>query len=111
MNINQNLGNIMQQAQKMQERMQKMQEELGKQKVSGKAGGVEVEMLGNHQVVNVKIEDKLMDIDEKEILEGLLITAFNAASDNLNAKTKEYIGQLTAGLNIPTDLLKDEDEG
>lgn len=109
MNINQNLGNIMQQAQKMQERMQKMQEELAKKKVVGKAVGVEVEMLGNHQIVNIKIDDKLMDIDEKEILEGSLISALNAARKNLDDITKEFIGEMTAGLDIPTDLLKNKE--
>ncbi|KTD18666.1 YbaB/EbfC family nucleoid-associated protein [Legionella jordanis] len=111
MDINQNLGNIMKEAQKMQQRMQEAQKQLSELSVKGVSGGgmVEVEMKGNHEVSKVKIKQSLMD-EDVEMLEDLVVAAFNDASRKVEQESKRKISELTAGLNIPTDFMKDREK-
>jgi DNA-binding YbaB/EbfC family protein len=111
MDINQNLGNLMKEAQKMQQRMQEAQEQLSRLVVEGESGGgmVKVKMNGRHDVVELKINKTLME-EDVEMIEDLTAAAFNDAVRKVEKASKEKISQLTAGLNIPTDFLKDEDK-
>jgi DNA-binding YbaB/EbfC family protein len=107
MDINQNLGNLMKEAQKMQQRMQEAQEQLSVLIVNGKAGGgmVEVEMNGRHDLTKVKINPSLLE-DDVDMLEDLIAAAVNDAVRKVEAASKEKISQLTAGLNIPKDFMQ-----
>jgi DNA-binding YbaB/EbfC family protein len=107
MDINQNLGNLMKEAQKMQQRMQEAQEQLSQLIVTGESGGgmVTIEMNGRHDVRKVTIKPALME-EEVEMLEDLIAAAVNAAVRKVEEESKKKISQLTAGLNIPTDFLK-----
>jgi hypothetical protein len=111
MDINQNLGNLMKEAQKMQQRMQEAQEQLTQLIVKGKAGGgmIEIEMNGRHDVTKVKISPALLD-EDVEMLEDLLAAAINDAVRQVEKASKEKISQLTAGLNIPTDFMANDKE-
>jgi DNA-binding YbaB/EbfC family protein len=106
MDMNQNLGNLMKEAQKMQQRMQAAQEELSRLVVKGESGGgmVAVEINGRHDVLKVKIKPAMME-EDVEMLEDLVAAAVNDAVRKIEKASKEKISQLTAGLNIPTDLM------
>ena len=108
MDINQNLGNLMKEAQKMQQRMQEAQQQLSLLIVTGESGGgmVKVEMNGRHDIIKVKINPSLME-EDAELLEDLFAAAVNDAVRKVEKASKEKITQLTAGLNIPTDFLKE----
>lgn len=110
MDINQNLGNLMKEAQKMQQRMQEAQQQLSQLVVEGNAGNgmIVVKMNGRHDVVSIKIKPSLLEDDDVELLEDLVAAAFNDAVRKIEKASKEKISQLTAGLNIPTDLMGNE---
>ncbi|MBA2657821.1 MAG: YbaB/EbfC family nucleoid-associated protein [Tatlockia sp.] len=107
MDMNQNLGNLMKEAQKMQQRMQEAQEQLSKLIVDGESGGgmIKIKMNGRHDVVHVKIAATLME-EDVEMMEDLVAAAVNDAVRKVEKASKEKISQLTAGLNIPTDFMK-----
>lgn len=109
MDMNQNLGNLMKEAQKMQQRMQEAQEQLSKLSIIGKAGSgmVEIEMNGRHDVLRVKIAKSLLE-EDVEMLEDLVAAAINDAVRKVEKASKEKISQLTAGLNLPTDFMKED---
>lgn len=109
MDINQNLGNLMKEAQKMQQRMQEAQQQLSLLMVTGESGGgmVKIEMNGRHDVTKVKLSPSLME-EDVEMLEDLIAAAVNNAVDKVEKASKEKISQLTAGLNIPTEFLKND---
>lgn len=111
MDMNQNLNNLMKEAQKMQQRMQEAQEQLTKLHVIGRAGGnmVEVHMNGRHDVSKVKINRTLLN-EEVEMLEDLVAAAINDAVRQVEKESKKKINELTAGLNIPTDFMKEGEE-
>ncbi len=95
------LAGLMQQAQKMQEDMQRMQDELARLEVSGQAGGglVEICMNGRHEVRKLKIDP--VALADPELLEDLLIAAFNDAVNRIAAAHQERVGGLTQGLSLP----------
>jgi DNA-binding YbaB/EbfC family protein len=111
MDMNQNLSNLMKEAQKMQQRMQEAQQQLTQLVVTGEAGGgvVVIKMNGRHDAIEVKIKPTLME-EDVEMLEDLVAAAINDAVRKIEKVSKEKISQLTAGLNIPTDLMGEEDK-
>ena len=96
------LGNMMQQVQKMQEQMQQAQQEMANKEVVGSAGGdtVQITMNGQHQVKGIKIDHDMVDGDH-EMLEDLLVAAFNDAMNKIAELQKDNLGGLTEGLNLP----------
>src|SRR3990167_3040017 len=106
-----NLNRLLDEAQKMQDRMKKAQEELIELAIEGKAGGgmVRVKMNGRHDVSKVTIARSLLN-EDVEMLEDLVAAAVNDAVRQVEKVSKEKINQLTAGLNIPTDFMRDEEK-
>lgn len=112
MNINQNLNDLMKEAQKMQQRMQEAQKELREVIVEGSAGGgkVLVKMGGSHDVFSCKIDPSLLEEEDVEMIQDLVAAAVNDAVRKVEKVSKEKISQLTAGLNIPNELMRDKDQ-
>lgn len=111
MDMNQNLGNLMKEAQKMQQRMQEAQQQLSELSVTGESGGgmIRLKMNGRHDVTEVKVNPSLLE-EEISMLEDLLAAAVNDAVRKIEKASKDKISQLTAGLNIPTDFMKGIEE-
>ena len=99
-----NIGQMMKQAQMMQENMKRLQEQLGTLEVEGQSGSgmVKVTMTCKHQLRRVSIDPSLMA--DREMLEDLLVAAFNDASQKAEATVQEKMGALTAGLGLPAGL-------
>ena len=99
-----NIGQMMKQAQMMQENMKRLQEQLGSLEVEGQSGSgmVKVSMTCKHQMRRVSIDPSLMA--DREMLEDLLVAAFNDASQKAEATVQEKMGALTAGLGLPAGL-------
>jgi DNA-binding YbaB/EbfC family protein len=97
-----NIGNLMKQAQVMQERMQKAQAEVQNIEVVGESGGgmVKVTLTGGHQVKRVQIEPAVA-AEDREMLEDLLVAAFNDAAHKVAQRTQEMMAAVTAGLQLP----------
>ncbi len=99
------LGQIMKQAQQMQASLQKAQEELANLEVTGEAGGgmVRVMMTGRHDVRRVSIDPTLME-DDKEMLEDLVIAAFNDALRKVETTVQDKYAGMTSGLGLPPGM-------
>ena len=97
------LGNLMQQAQKMQANMEKAQEALANVEITGQAGGgmVKVIMTGKHDVKRILIEDDLFE-DSKEMLEDLIVAAVNDAVRQVEKISQDrMIGMIPPGIKMP----------
>ncbi len=99
------LAGLMQQAQKMQEEVQRNQEELARMEIIGQAGGglVTVTMSGRHEVRKVTI-DKQAFADDSEMAEDLVAAAFNDAINKIAELTRQKMGDVTAGMNLPPGM-------
>jgi DNA-binding YbaB/EbfC family protein len=93
------LAGLMKQAQAMQDNLKKAQEELAFVEVTGEAasGLVKVTMTCKHEVKRVQIDPSLL-ADDKDMLEDLVATAFNAAARKAEETSQEKMGKLTAGM-------------
>lgn len=101
-----NLGGLMKQAQQMQERMQEMQaklEGLEREGVSG-AGLVAVTLNGKGEMKKVRIDPKLINPSDAEMLEDLIVAAHRDARGKIEAATGEEMQKLTGGLNLPPGM-------
>jgi DNA-binding YbaB/EbfC family protein len=96
-----NLGQLMKQAQEMQTKMAEMQETLADIEVSGSAGGgmVTVSLNGKSEMRGVKIDPSLAD--DVEVLEDLIVAAYNDAKGKVEARVQEEMSKLTGGLELP----------
>ena len=101
-----NLGQMMKQAQQMQAKMAEMQEGLDGVEISGGAGGglVSVTLNGKGEMRGLKIDPSLVNPDEVEVLEDLLIAAFNDAKAKVEAHMQEEMAKLTGGLKLPPGM-------
>ena len=99
------LGNLMRQAQQMQETMKKAQEELKDLEVTGESGAgmVKVTLNGQHEAKRVVIEPNLL-IEPKDMLEDLLIAAFNDAVRKIAVRSQEKYSGLMPGLDLPPGM-------
>ena len=96
------IGQLMQQAQRMQDEMKRAQEEIAKLEVTGSAGGglVTVLMSGTHEVRRVQIDRKLF-ADDPEMAEDLVAAAINDAVNKVAEVSKNKLGGVTSGMNLP----------
>jgi len=65
---------------------------------------VTVTMNGDNQVKNITIDPKIVDPADKEMLEDLLVAAFNDAREKLAGLTESEMGKVSAGLPLPPGL-------
>jgi len=98
-----NLAQMMKQAQEMQAKMAEMQSQLGAVEVSGSSGGgmVKITMTGKGEVRAVKLDAALTTPSEREVLEDLLVAAFNDAKGKAESLMAEKMSELTGGLQLP----------
>ena len=101
-----NLGQLMKQAQAMQERMAEVQAQLETIEMTGVAGGgtVQLTLNGKGDLKKVTIDKALADPEEVEVLEDLIVAAFNDARRKVSAHAEQEMQKLTGGLQLPGGL-------
>jgi DNA-binding YbaB/EbfC family protein len=99
------IGQLMKQAQEMQANMQKAQEEMASINVTGESGAgmVRITMTCKHQVKAVEIDDSLIG-DDKEMLEDLIVAAFNDSIQKVEKTVQEKFSGMASGLNLPPGM-------
>lgn len=98
-----NIGQLMKQAQEMQSKMAQMQEEMKNIFVEGHAGGglVKVTLNGKGEVQKIKIDPSLLKPEEGDMLEDLVMAAFNDAKSKVEERAAEEMSKITGGLKLP----------
>lgn len=95
-----NQMNMMQQIQKLQEQIQKTQEELAQETVEATAGGgaVKIAVTGDQRCHSVEIDPAILEDVDAEMLQDMILTAFNSALDKSREMAAERLGPLAGGL-------------
>ena len=95
-----NQANMMNQFQTMQDQMAVVQDALGDELVEASVGGgvVKITMNGHQEVSSVFIEPGLLEDADAEMLQDLLLSAFNSALEKSKALQEERMGAVTGGL-------------
>ncbi len=97
------LQQMLKQAQKIQSQMAEAQEKLAAQEVQGSAGGglVTISVNGRSEMKRVKIDPSLLTPEEAEVLEDLIVAAYNDAKSKAEGMMSEEMGKITGGLGLP----------
>ena len=100
-----NFSDMLSKAKAMQEKMKEAQEQIKKIEVEGISGGslVKVILTGDYEIKSILISDEAKK-EKQEIVNDLIIAAFNNAKQNLKRKSAEEISKITGGINLPFDL-------
>ena len=99
------IGQLMKQAQQMQAEMKKAQEEMANLTVTGESGAgmVRITMTCKHEVRGLEIDDALLG-DDKEMLEDLIVAAFNDAVRRVEQTVQEKFSGMASGLSLPPGM-------
>jgi hypothetical protein len=97
------LGKFLKQAQKMQEQIQRTQEELAQRAVEGSSGGGAVKAVAHcdGSIVSIKIDPKVVDPGDVEMLEDLVLGAVVNALQTAKKTQEEEMSKVTAGMSLP----------
>ena len=94
---------IFKNAQQLQAKMGDMQKELADKTVEASVGGgmVNIRANGNGEVISVHIDDELINMQDREVLEDLMIGGINEVQRKVKELAQGEMSRLTGGLNIP----------
>ena len=100
-----NFSDMLSKAKLMQEKMKEAQEQIKNIEVEGESGGnlVKVILSGDYELKTIKISDEAKK-ESQEIINDLIIAAYNNAKENLKKKSAEELSKVTGGLNLPKDF-------
>jgi hypothetical protein len=98
-----NLQEMMKQAQQMQEEMQR---ELQQVRVEASVGGgiVTIAMNGAKEVLDIKLDPETVKSGDVEMLQDLILAAFNEAARKADEKIKGNLGSKLGGMGLPDGL-------
>jgi len=101
-----NLAGLMKQASQMQEKMAEMQAALEATSCDGTAGAgmVSVTLNGKGELKSVRVDPKLADPAEMEMLQDLLVAAHADAKRKIEVAAAEEMKKITGGLELPAGL-------
>jgi len=98
-------SDMLSKAKAMQDKMKEAQEHIKKIEVEGESGGslVKVILTGDYELKSIVISDKAKK-ESQEIINDLIVAAYNNAKENLKKKSAEELSKITGGLNLPSDF-------
>ena len=86
-------ANMMKKIQEMQEEMARVQQEVEETEFTASAG--------RHEAVSIKMAPEIIDPEEPEMLEDLIIAAFNESVRKANDAMEQGMERAKGGLSIP----------
>jgi DNA-binding YbaB/EbfC family protein len=101
-----NIAGLMKQASQMQKKMEDMQAALEAATMEGVAGAgmVSVTLNGKGQMKSIRIDPKLADPAEMEMLQDLVLAAHEDAKRKIEAMAADEMQKVTGGMNLPAGL-------
>jgi nucleoid-associated protein EbfC len=101
-----NLSGLMKQAQLMQAKMQEVQSKLEGMEIEGEAGAglVKVMLNGKGDLRRIKIDPKVVDPADAEMLEDLIVAAHGNAKQKIEAAAAEEMQKVTGGMQLPPGM-------
>ena len=100
-----NFSDMLSKAKVMQEKMKEAQDQIKKIEVEGLSGVelVNVVLSGDYEIKSITISDSAKN-ESQDIINDLIIAAYNNAKENLKKKSAEELSKVTGGLNLPMDF-------
>ncbi len=100
-----NFNDMLSKAKEMQEKMREAQDLIKNIEVEGESGGnlVKVILKVDYDLKSIIISEEAKK-EKIEIINELIIAAFNNAKEKLKKKSADELSKITGGLNLPPDF-------
>ena len=97
------LGNLQKMLKQAKEMQDKLQKELADLRVEGTSGGgmVNITVDGQKNVISVRLEPEVISREDVEMLQDLIVAAFNDATSKVDEHLSQKLGALGGGFKIP----------
>ena len=94
---------LFKQATQMQSKLAEIQEGLADKTIEVSTGGGMVKVIANglNEIISVKIDDELINMNDREVLEDLITGAVNEANKKVKEIAQEEMTKVTGGVKIP----------
>jgi nucleoid-associated protein EbfC len=101
-----NLAGLMKQAQQMHSKMQEVQTKLEAMELTGEAGAglVKVTLNGKGDLRRLKIDPKVIDPADAEMLEDLIAAAHRDAKSKIETAAAAEMQNVTGGMQLPPGM-------
>ena len=101
-----NIAGLMKQAQQMQQKMAEMQAKLDAVEIVGVSGAglVQITLNGKGVMKRIKVDPKLADPAEIDMLEDLILAAHTDAKEKIDQMAEAEMKNATGGMNLPAGL-------
>ena len=98
-------SDMLKKAKAMQEKMKEAQNQIKNIEVEGLSGGnlVKVKLSGDYELKSIEISEDAKK-ESQDIINDLIIAAYNNAKENLKKKSAEELSKITGGINLPLDF-------
>ena len=96
-------GSLFKQAQEMQSKMAEVQRDLAGKTIEVSTGGgmVKVSANGLNEILSIHIDDELINMKDREVLEDLVVGAINEVHRKVKDLAQEGMTRFTGGMKIP----------
>ncbi|MGB7296039.1 MAG: YbaB/EbfC family nucleoid-associated protein [Candidatus Aminicenantales bacterium] len=97
------LGNLQKMLKQAKEMQDKLQKELAELRLEGTSGGgmVTVTLDGQKNLVSVRLDPEVVSRDDVDMLQDLIVAAFNDAAAKVDEHMAQKLSSLGGGLKIP----------
>ena len=94
---------LFKQASEMQSKLAEIQEGLAEKTVEVSTGGGMIKVVANglNEIISIKIDDELINMNDREVLEELVTGAINEVSKKVKELAQDEMTKITGGLKIP----------
>ena len=93
-----NMQAMLKQAQKLQKDMLETQEKINSTEFIGKSSIVTVKLNGKKQLLDIEIDTKEIEKEDVELLQDMILVAFNDAMNQIDKETESKMGVYTKGM-------------
>lgn len=93
-----NIQAMMKQAQQLQKKMLAEKKEIDETVFEGKSSLVTVKVTGDKKLTGVSLNLDDISIDDKEMLEDMIMLAINDAMSKIDKETESKMGKYTKGM-------------
>ena len=94
---------LFKQASEMQSKLAEIQKGLAEKTVEVSTGGGMVKVVANglNEIISINIDDELINMNDREVLEDLVTGAINEVSKKVKELAQSEMTKITGGLKIP----------
>ena len=94
-----NMQAMMKQAQKIQKEMQTEKKAIDEKRFVAENDVVRIEMMGNRNLVELEMKLSEVPEEDKEMVEDMILVAFNQVMKEIEDETEQRLGKYTQGMS------------